>query len=288
MDFVVLFIMKELMKERTTVGKLSIAAIIASFGSCIAIVFQMPAFLKFIFLYGLISALALRTAFCIKDWKDYLRKIFAFFGVAFFIDGFLNFMYYRLEIERYYQKMFAGTILERISVIYLITGIGGIILLYPIFLFFVNQIRENTLFLCHVQLKNKGKEITGTGLFDTGNRLFDPLSGEPVIIAEFEWVKELFTASEQMMLASYMHIYQVSHEGPQQIEELEEEPIMIRMIPFHSVGKEQGMLVAVRLDSIWIGEQSGLKRRENVLIGLYPGRLSARETYQVILHNSMA
>ena len=62
---------------------------------------------------------------------------------------------------------------------------------------------------------------------------------------------------------------------------------MIRMIPFHSVGEEEGLLVAVRLDSIVIGEQSGLKRRENVLIGLYPGKLSAKETYQVILHNSL-
>jgi len=259
----------------------------ASFGSCITIVFQMPVFLKFIILYGLVSGLTLQIAFGIKSWKDYLNKILVFFGIAFFIDGFLNFIYCHLDIEQYYKKTFSGTFLEQVSVIYFIAGIGGIILVSPIILFLVSQIRENALFLCYVKLKNRGKEITGTGLLDTGNRLFDPLSGEPVILAEFEWVKELFTVSEQRMLASYMNFSQVPHEGPRQMGELEGEPIMIRMIPFHSVGREQGMLVAVRLDSIWIGEQSGLKRRENVLIGLYPGRVSAREMYQVILHNSL-
>lgn len=287
MDFLVLFIMKELMKKRTTIGRLSIAAMTASFGSCITIVFQMPVFLKFIILYGLVSGLTLQIAFGIKSWKDYLNKILVFFGIAFFIDGFLNFIYCHLDIEQYYKKTFSGTFLEQVSVIYFIAGIGGIILVSPIILFLVSQIRENALFLCYVKLKNRGKEITGTGLLDTGNRLFDPLSGEPVILAEFEWVKELFTVSEQRMLASYMNFSQVPHEGPRQMGELEGEPIMIRMIPFHSVGREQGMLVAVRLDSIWIGEQSGLKRRENVLIGLYPGRVSAREMYQVILHNSL-
>ena len=138
-----------------------------------------------------------------------------------------------------------------------------------------------------VRIENRGKQVKGTGLLDTGNMLFDPLSGEPVVIAEFSLVRKLFTPKQQLMLATYMKMNRVMQEGPQLTEESEETPMMIRMIPFHSVGEEEGLLVAVRLDSIVIGEQSGLKRRENVLIGLYPGKLSANGTYQVILHNSL-
>lgn len=287
MDFIVLFIMKELLKEHTTIQRISIASIIASFGGCIAIVLKMPTLVKFLFLYLGIHTLVLWIAFGFKDWRAYVIKVIAFFGIAFFVDGFLNFMYYRLDMEKYYRQLCSGTILEKVSILHLIACIGGIILLYPIFTAILHSVRENVLLLHHIKITNKGRQLEGIGLLDTGNMLFDPLSGEPVLIAEYEWMKGLFTVNQQKMLLSYMNMNQVSQEGPQQTEEEEETPIMIRMIPFHSVGKEEGMLVAVRLDSIVIGEESGLKRRENVLMGLYPGRLSAKRKYQVILHNEM-
>ena len=101
MDFIVLFIMKELLRETTTVQKISIAAIIASVGSCIVIVFPLPAVLRFLFLYGIVSALALKVAFSIKDIKDFIIKLLAFFVIAFFVDGFFDFMYSHLSIERF-------------------------------------------------------------------------------------------------------------------------------------------------------------------------------------------
>lgn len=287
MDFIVLFIMKELLRENTTLQRLSIASVIASLGSCIVIVIPMPAVIRFLFLYGIISTLVLKTGFSITGVRDYIIKLFAFFGVAFFVDGFLNFVYYRLQMEKYYRSLLSNTVFEKFSVIHLIAGIGGFILLYPFLAFAVNQVREHIMLLHRVQVMNQGKTVKGVGLLDTGNMLFDPVSGEPVVIAEFSWIREIFTLKQQMMLASYMKMNRVTQEGSQQTEESKETPMMIHMIPFHSVGEEEGLLVAVRLDSISIGDQSGLKRRENVLIGLYPGKLSGKKAYQVILHNSL-
>lgn len=287
MDFIILFIMKELLHESATLQRLSIASLIASLGSCIVIVISMPAILRFLFLYGIVSTLVLKICFSIKSIRDYVVKLLAFFGVAFFVDGFLNFLYNRLQMERFYKTLLSNTIFENVSWIHLIAGIGCMILLYPFLTFLIDQIKEHIMLLHRVQVVNKGKTKKGIGLLDTGNMLFDPVSGEPVVIAEFSWIRELFSVEQQMMLASYMKMNRVTQEGTQQTEESKETPMMIHMIPFHSVGEEEGLLVAVRLDSILIGDQSGLKRRENVLIGLYPGKLSAKKTYQVILHNSL-
>lgn len=286
MDFIILFIMKELLHETTTLQRISIASVTASFGSCVAIVIHLPVILRFLLLYGLVSIIVLHIAFTMKGIRDYVIKMVSFFGVAFFLDGFVHFMYYRLEMEQYFKSLLCNTGLNAISLIYLIAAIGGVILVYPFAALIVNQIRENILLLRKVELRNHDKTIKGTGLMDTGNMLFDPISGEPVIIAEFSWVRELFTVKEQLKLASYMKMNHVRNEGLQPAEGSEEQPMRIRMIPFHSVGEEEGMLVAVRLDSILIGKQSELERRENVLIGLYPGTLSARKTYQLILHNN--
>ncbi|SES62487.1 sigma-E processing peptidase SpoIIGA [[Clostridium] polysaccharolyticum] len=287
MDFIILFIMKELLHETAAMLRLSLAAIIASFGSCILIMFSIPVAFRFICLYGIVSTVILKIAFSIKNKKDYIIKLFTFFGVAFFVDGFLDFFRNHLSMERYYGALLQGTIFERISVIRLIAGIGCLIVCYPIVAFLVCLVKEKVLLLRNVKMVHHGLQIKATALLDTGNMLFDPLSGEPVIIAEFSLVRKLFTPKQQLKLVSYMEMNRAMQEGYKYNELSEEEPVRFRMIPFHSVGKESGMLVAVRLDLIMIGEQSGWKRREKVLIGLYPGRLSAKESYQVILHSDL-
>lgn len=286
MDFVILFVMKELLKEQASIQRLSIAAAVASFGSCIVIIVTVPVLVRFLFLYVLVSSIVLKIAFHIKSIRDFLIKLAAFFGVAFFLDGFLNFLYYRLRAEEYYKKLFAHTVFQGVPIIYLITGIGGVLLISPFVSFIWIQIREKIMLLRHVEIKNQGKCVKGIGLLDTGNMLFDPLSGQPVMIAEFSWIRELFTVKQQLTLVSYMKMNQGLGEAWQQ-EDSEKEMMKIRMIPFHSVGEENGMLVAVQLDSLLIGLQSDGKCLENVLIGLYPGKISEHEKYQVILHNRL-
>lgn len=287
MDFIILFILKELLRETTTLQRLSIASVAASLGSCVTIIIHLPVILRFLFLYVLVSIIVLNIAFTMKGIRDYVIKIFAFFGVAFFLDGFINFVYYRLKMEQYYKSLLANTRFEHVSVIYLVAAVGCLIFMYTLIHILVTQGKENILLLKKVELRNKDKSIKGIGLMDTGNMLYDPISGEPVVIAEFSWVRELFTVNEQLKLAAYMKVNQVKQEGLRQTKETKEQSMKIRMIPFHSVGEEEGMLVAVRLDSILIGQQSELKRRENVLIGLYPGTLSARKAYQIILHSKI-
>ncbi len=287
MDFVVLFIMKELLREVTTVQRLSIAALIASAGSCLVIIMPLPTFLRVIILYGVVSAVVIKVAFPIKNGKDYVIKLASFFGVAFFVDGFLNFLNQQLAMERYFESLVQNTPFEKITIVNLIAGVGVLLLCYPIIVALSGYVREKVLLLRRIKFVNQGKTVHAIGLLDTGNMLFDPITGEPVVVAEFSLIRNLFTPKQQLMLVTYMKMGRVSQKGLQQVGESEELFTKIHMIPFHSVGKEEGILVAVRLDSIEVGEQSGLKRGENVLVGLYPGKLSAKETYQVILHNSL-
>ena len=287
MDFIVLFIMKELLREVTTVQRLSIAAFIASAGSCLVLVLPLPAFMRVLILYGGVSIATLEIAFSIKSGKDYMIKAVSFFGVAFFVDGFLNFLDQQFAMKRYLESLVQGTPFEKVKIINLIVGIGGLLICYPVIAALIGYIRENVLLLRRIKLVNEGKAVKATGLLDTGNMLFDPFTGEPVVIAEFSLIRNLFTPEQQLMLAAYIKMNRALQKDSQQEDESEELFNKIHMIPFHSVGKEEGLLVAVRLDFIEIGEQSGAKRRENVLVGLYPGKLSAKETYRVILHSSI-
>ncbi len=55
---------------------------------------------------------------------------------------------------------------------------------------------------CRLRLIGEGGEVTLTALRDTGNRLTDPFSGKPVIIASESVLRPLFTQEQQRILSA--------------------------------------------------------------------------------------
>ncbi|MBO5199402.1 MAG: sigma-E processing peptidase SpoIIGA [Lachnospiraceae bacterium] len=108
-----------------------------------------------------------------------------------------------------------------------------------------------------------GRRIRAAGLVDTGNGLVDPISGTPVIIAD----KEL--AEEWIILAKESH------------------PERFRVIPYHSVGVEKGLLEAVVLDEIVLYRAEGTVRRSRAVLASAAGSVGTSGTYRIILHPSI-
>lgn len=107
---------------------------------------------------------------------------------------------------------------------------------------------------CRVRLK--GGTICVSGLLDTGNGLTEPISGKPVAILESEiW---------------------------QQMEE-EKRPEKLRVIPFHSIGKENGILEGYEVDKIEIEYNADKRELNKVMIAVFQGKLSSKGEYQMIL-----
>lgn len=286
MDFTVLFLMNLFLKERTSFFRLSMAAIIASFGSCLTIVIPMPVLIRFVFLYLIVSWIALKIAFSISSIKAMAGRLFLFFGTACFLDGVINAVYYHTDTDKFFREIREGTVFSEITLAYVLGGVGVVLVLAPFLQIAYGKIKRKLVLHRKVQISYDGKLVKGDALADTGNTLQDPISQEAVVVAEFSWIRTVFTTEEQLMLASYMKGNPPVQKGVQ-LEETSGLQKKIRMIPYHSLGQENGMLTAVRCDFLLIGEKSALKRVDNVLIGLYPGRLSAGKMYQVILHSSM-
>ncbi|MBO6015725.1 MAG: sigma-E processing peptidase SpoIIGA, partial [Lachnospiraceae bacterium] len=107
-----------------------------------------------------------------------------------------------------------------------------------------------------------GKRFCCNALVDTGNSLCDPISRRPVLILE----------------RSVLKAYEVTIR-----------PEQYRVIPYHSLGRENGMLegfvagLVCVLDETENGRIQRMKR-SNVVIGIYEGTLSGDGAYQMILH----
>lgn len=105
-------------------------------------------------------------------------------------------------------------------------------------------------------LVTKEGNIPVTGFFDTGNLLMDPAVGKPVHIVKRDILKG----------------------------QLEKGQLMVRLIPFHSLGEENGMLEAVTIEGMYILREGQPLYLERPVLGLARENLFQHERYDVILN----
>jgi len=119
-----------------------------------------------------------------------------------------------------------------------------------------------------------------SALVDTGNTLIDPLSKAPVIIAEFEHIYEFLPKKMQELYAAGQEddlSLIISAVSGEEIEK------SIRMIPFRSLGTENGMLIGFKPDSVLITKESEVVRLCDVVVGIYNLSLTKNGDYQGLL-----
>ncbi|MHB1127103.1 MAG: sigma-E processing peptidase SpoIIGA [Bacillota bacterium] len=117
-------------------------------------------------------------------------------------------------------------------------------------------------------------------LVDTGNQLKDPVSQQPVMIAEYGLIKVLFPPTVQKLFEN--------------ADEPDLDDIIralagtawatrIRIIPFTTIGKRRGMLLGLRPDMVIIVTEAKPVTVIDVVVGVYQKRLSPEGTYRALL-----
>lgn len=103
-----------------------------------------------------------------------------------------------------------------------------------------------------------------TALVDTGNTLRDPVSGEQILVVDNRIAWEMMGLSPEQLMTP--------------VETMAAYPLPgLRLIPYRSVGCSAGMLLAVRMDEVWIdGQKAG------TLVAFAPQEIGASDTYQAL------
>ena len=140
-------------------------------------------------------------------------------------------------------------------------------------------LREKLLVRISIAFDQKAIEVPA--LVDTGNSLHDPLSNMPVVVVEFTAIKDLLPDDIR-------NIFEQDTEN-----DLNRVTATIscsnwfsrfRLIPFTSLGKENGMLIGFRPDYIEIGEEDDRKGVHDVIVGIYNKALSRNEQYRALMN----
>ncbi|NLY67476.1 MAG: sigma-E processing peptidase SpoIIGA [Tissierellia bacterium] len=278
-NFVILQVTKMIVKAKSNKYRLLISSFI---GSLYILIAFLPLFnfmggfaIKF-----LVSVLMILIAFNPEKFNTFLKQISAFYLVSFAFAGTIIGIYYILNNNTLSAKISFTN--EKELIRYLITGIGlAIILIHYIFKYHKSKIQKER-FLTNITISLNDKKANLTALIDTGNSLKEPISQEPVIIAEYNSLKEILPKSLRKIYVEEDHLD--LNKIAKVMEEIGDD-IKLRLIPFKSIGNENGILIGFKPDSISIYLENETRRlKEGIIVAIYNNKLAQDEQYTGLLH----
>lgn len=117
-------------------------------------------------------------------------------------------------------------------------------------------------------------------LIDTGNQLKDPLTKQAVIVAELQSLESLF---EPEILDLFTEVNNGNLEALTTNTANLDLAVRLRVIPFNSIGKSQGMLVGFRPDFVELSADNQSQKITNVIIAVYHQSLDPEKVYQALI-----
>lgn len=248
MEFILLRITQRLLGKKCNVVRTLLGALFTSTCNLLLLFVSFPVAVKYFMTYILVTFVEIKISFELHGRKDYIKAFVLLYALAFLAGGFLESIYERIP----WVKQHGFSILTLLTAVFF---------LYLFMKKLVCMFKERAIQQCiqNAEIHINGKVISCQGLLDTGNHLFDPITGKPVMIVE---KGELQKSGVKIRQEQY------------------------RVIPFHSLGNKNGMLEAFVADFVRVTEKEAEAGREEakVIVGIYDGKLSNDGSYQMILH----
>ena len=172
-----------------------------------------------------------------------------------------------------------------IGIFYLFASFSIVLFLFTSFMRSKKKHQLVESHLANVEVDIEGQIFMCTGLIDTGNQLYDPLTKCPVVIIEVSTLQDAFpekflnalkqgeTNDALMLIVRRTSSIRVANR--------------IRIIPFRGVNKGSQFLLAVKPDCVKVNYGGKSFESIKVLIGFDGGQLSGDGAYQAIIHPSM-
>ena len=257
-----------------------IRIIIASFIGAIYSIIAYSSILKIystIILKIILSIIIVYIAFNPQNIKKMFKQMVMFYLVSFVFGGAAFFLIYVVKPQEIIMKngVFVGTYPLKIAILGAIVGFTVIVLAYKII---SSKLSKKSL-ICKVKIKLCNKQVNTTALIDTGNLLKDPISNMPVIVVEHTL---LYNVLPKQILNNLEKI--LGGELDEISEEVKKEYISkLKVIPFSSLGKQNGMLLGIKADEINIENEEEIITKENVIVGIYDKSLTKKGEYRALI-----
>ena len=257
-----------------------IRLIIASNIGAIYAIAQYMSLLKIYSIFILkfvLSIIIVYIAFNPQNIKKMLKQLLLFYLTSFVFGGAAFFLIYIVKPQNIIMRngVYVGTYPLKIAFLGAALGLIVTILSFKII---KTKLSKKALF-CNVKINLSNKQIKTVAMIDTGNLLKDPISNNPVIIVEHSLLygilpKQILNNLENILGGDLEKI-------PEDVKE--KYLSKLKVIPFSSLGKQNGMLLGIKADEINIESEEANITKDNVIVGIYDKSLTKRGEYRALV-----
>ncbi|TCT16861.1 stage II sporulation protein GA (sporulation sigma-E factor processing peptidase) [Natranaerovirga pectinivora] len=285
MDFLILWFVGKILKLNTTWLRLTGASALGSLIICLSVIFPIASITLNILIYYVITCvLMIVIGFKPKSIIQLIKILIGLYLLTFLIGGSIISLYYYTKAGYYFNQLLSGNVFSAIDTrTFILTSIIAFILIKMILYYFsrVMTVQKN---LFSIEIELQGKSIRAQGLLDTGNNLYDPITKAPVIIVEYDIIKELIPDQARDIIIKFLN--NNSEDFYNNIEELYNHKF--RLIPFSSIGKESGMLIGLVSENVSINCNTEKEfKLKDIVLAIYNKKLSQDNSYQILIHPEM-
>lgn len=276
MNYIILFTTGLILKLKIQSIRILIASLLGAIYSIIAytgVLKIYSSFLLKIVLSVLIVYIAFNPQNVRKMWKDLL----IFYLTSFVFGGAAFALIYIVKPQDIIMKngLFLGTYPLKTVILGAVIAFAVIIAAFSIV---KSRISKKDMF-CEIETKINNKIVRTRAIIDTGNMLKEPITNTPVVVVEhtllYECIpKEILNNLENIIGGDFKKV-------PEQIKEkyISE----LKLIPFSSLGKQNGMLLGIKPEYIKIIKEEEEEIKKNVIIGIYNKSLTKKGEYRALM-----
>lgn len=263
-------------KSKIKFYRIVIASILGSIYAIILYIVKNE-FLYSIVMKFMLSMVMVYVSFETKGFKDLLKKMLYFYLTSFVFGGGALALIYIVNTGKI--SIQNGQIQGSYTILTIMIGI--IIAFITIIIAFrlkKNKISKDDL-MCNIEIKINNKEVKTKAMIDTGNLLKEPITNIPVIVVEHTLLKKIIPNE---ILDNIDNILGGDLSGIS--ESIKNQYILkMKVLPFTSLGKQNGMLLGIKAQELKIEETNETKIIEKIIIGLYNKKISPKGEYHALI-----
>lgn len=275
-NYIILYATGIVSKSKINPKRMIISSLIGAVYSVIYYILKINIYSNMI-VKLMLSIAMVYIAFETKNFKVLAKKLVLFYLVSFVFAGAALGIIYMVNTQNItiQNGMIVGsytlkTILIGIVVAFIVIIIG--------FNFAKGKLSRKDL-IYNIKIYINGKNVKTKAMMDTGNFLKEPITNIPVAVVEHTLLyeimpKEILNNIEKVLGGDFKDIP----------EDIQNQYISkLKVIPFSSLGKQNGMLLGIKVDKLEVEIEENIKEIQKVIIGVYTKSLTKRGEYRALV-----
>ena len=276
MNYIILFATGLVLKIKINHIRLILSSLLGAIYSIVAYTGFLKIYSSFI-LKIILSAIIVYIAYNPLSVKKMSKELLFFYLISFVFGGAAFALIYIVRPQDILMRngLFLGTYPLKTVIL---GAIVAFVVIITAFTIIKNKMTKKNM-IYKIEVKLNGKEIITEALIDTGNMLKEPITNLPVVVIEHTLLydcmpKEILNHLEDIIGGDFEKI-------PEEIKN--KYVSKLKLIPFSSLGKQNGMLIGIKPDYLKIIKEEQEEIKENVIIGIYDKSLTKKGEYRALM-----